>query len=131
MRAAHGAGAARVRGGLGGAGQVLVGCLLPALTTAFSLKAQMLGGAPAGITLEDVTALIAKIDPPPLPVGAAVRIAPGASESARDAGPLKSPEEVATLVTSDGTSQPYQVRTADGVEHPHWFGKGDLVAADA
>jgi hypothetical protein len=111
--------------------QVVVGCLLPLLTALFSIKAQMMGGSSSGVTMADVWALIDKIEPRPLAVGAAVRLGPAASDYALQAGPLKSPEQVATLIEYDGTGQPYRVRTADGVEHGHWYGRFDLVAADS
>ncbi len=44
-------------------------------------------------------------------------------------GPLRA-GQLAIVITEDGSSNPYRVRTADGVEHGYWFLLRALVEAE-
>mmetsp|Transcript_34654 Transcript_34654/g.72669 ORF Transcript_34654/g.72669 Transcript_34654/m.72669 type:complete len:769 (-) Transcript_34654:316-2622(-) len=67
----------------------------------------------------------AKPGPTRYPVGTVVRLADGVESD----GPLKA-GQLAVIITEDGSSNPYRVRTADGVEHSNWFVLRALVEAE-
>jgi hypothetical protein len=109
--------------------QIIVGTLLPILTAVFNVKFQMLGGNPCGLVQEEIFDLINKLHPPRIPIGTQVRLSDEAAANAEISWPLK-PGETATLYMDDGSSNPYQVRTDDGMEHSYWFLLNQLVPAD-
>ena len=82
----------------------------------------------SSLTLEDVNSFIARAFPPPpprIPVGTVVRLRDGRLSE----GPLQA-GQMAVTVVDDGSSNPYRVRTADGVEQGHWFVLDYLVPVD-
>jgi hypothetical protein len=82
----------------------------------------------SSLTIEDVNKFLVRVFPPPpprIPVGAVVRLREGLlSEGPLEAG------QMAEIVSDDGSSNPYKVRTADGVEHGHFFILDYLVPVD-
>jgi hypothetical protein len=82
----------------------------------------------SSLTIEDVNKFLVRVFPPPpprIPVGAVVRLREGLlSEGPLEAG------QMAVIVSDDGSSNPYKVRTANGVEHGHYFILDYLVPVD-
>jgi hypothetical protein len=82
----------------------------------------------SSLTIKDVNKFLVRVFPPPpprIPVGTVVRLREGLfSEGPLEAG------QMAVVTIDDGTSNPYKVRTANGVEHSHWFELGYLVPVD-
>ncbi len=58
-------------------------------------------------------------------MGTVVRLPDGVESD----GPLKA-GQLAVITTEDGSSNPYRVRTADGVEQGYWFVLRALVEAE-
>jgi hypothetical protein len=67
----------------------------------------------------------AKKGPTRLTVGTVVRLADGIESD----GPLRA-GQLAVITTDDRSSNPYRVRTANGVEHSNWFVLRALVEAE-
>jgi hypothetical protein len=63
--------------------------------------------------------------PPRLPVGTVVRLADGLDTC----GPLRA-GQTAIIIEQDGTSNPYRLRTADGVQQDYWFYLDNVVQVD-
>ncbi len=58
-------------------------------------------------------------------MGTVVRLPNGVESD----GPLRA-GQLAVVITEDGSSNPYRVRTADGVAHSYWFVQRALVEAE-
>ena len=80
------------------------------------------------LSQEEANKLINHFFPPPpprIPVGSVVRLRDGLFSE----GPLQA-GQMAVVIVDDGSSNPYRVRTADGVEHTNWFLLEYLVKVD-